>query len=410
MADGRGPKVLLAGHNSLDIIPDLSSLAAGFAAFRPGSLIHTQGVRFATGGAVLNTGLALHRLGMRVRLLIKVGRDPFGQILQTLITDQLNIATECGQTELMLVEEEAAGTSFTLVLSPKNADRMFVGYSGTNQTFSASDVKEDDLEDVALFHFGYPPLLEKMYSDGGKALAALFAHVRRRGIVTSLDMCMPDVQGESSRVDWPSFLANVLPHVDVFMPSMEEIMFMLDRERFDAIKSSGREFIASITERDLVSIGQALVDMGARIVGLKLGDYGLYMRTGSCHSDNAGDIVRPRWWKSLCRMDWSDRELYIPCFSVLVTGTTGAGDCTIAGFLSGMLHELTIETCMTHAVAVGACSVEQVDATSGVPSWKDVQDRIKQGWPMLESGIPLKDWKQHDGVYYGPRDRNRVHG
>jgi sugar/nucleoside kinase (ribokinase family) len=47
-------------------------------------------------------------------------------------------------------------------------------------------------------------------------------------------------------------------------------------------------------------------------------------------------------------------------------GTTGSGDCTIAGFHAGLLRGLPPEDAMTAAVAVGACYCEVPDATTGV--------------------------------------------
>ena len=99
-------------------------------------------------------------------------------------------------------------------------------------------------------------------------------------------------------------------------------------------------------------------------LGLKLGEDGFYVRT-------------------------ADREFHAPCFKTKVVGTTGSGDCTIAGFLAGWLKGLPLEEIVTSAVAVGACNVEAADATSGIIPWDKVQARVKAGWPRLESRIRL---------------------
>ncbi|MCK4602884.1 MAG: carbohydrate kinase family protein, partial [Phycisphaerae bacterium] len=57
-------QVVVAGHICLDIIPTFSELKGDLAAaFVPGNLINVGPAVTATGGAVSNTGLALHRLG-----------------------------------------------------------------------------------------------------------------------------------------------------------------------------------------------------------------------------------------------------------------------------------------------------------------------------------------------------------
>ncbi|MCF8566705.1 carbohydrate kinase family protein [Alicyclobacillus tolerans] len=421
------PKVLFAGHISLDIIPDLSQVTGGFEVFRPGGLVLVDGVRFTTGGAVLNTGLALHRLGSSVRLLIHIGADPYGRILRELVKSALHSRTaahaEKPRSDVVVLEREGEQTSFTFVFSPKDTDRMFVSCPGTNSRFRLDDIEDEFLQGIELFHFGYPPLLQHVYLDGGESLARMLKGLQRRGIVTSLDMCMPDLQGASGQVDWRSFLSRVLPYVDVFMPSVEELFFMLRPRTFlcESQFAVGLPAGQKLWEADLAEMAQTLVDMGTRIAGIKLGDQGLYVRTGEVQhpgdaseasgtdpASGVGDAAhsrRPSWWQGLTAEKWNHRELYIPCFQAQVAGTTGAGDSTIAGFLSGLLHGLAPEECMTHAVAVGACSVEQMDATSGIPTWEQVQGRLQKGWASLPPMVALSNWAARDSLHYGPRDQ-----
>ena len=70
---------VVAGHLCLDIIPGLGHLQSGefLRLFQPGHLIEVGPAAFSTGGAVPNTGLALHRLGVRTQLIAIVGSDLF---------------------------------------------------------------------------------------------------------------------------------------------------------------------------------------------------------------------------------------------------------------------------------------------------------------------------------------------
>ena len=103
---------------------------------------------------------------------------------------------------------------------------------------------------------------------------------------------------------------------------------------------------------------------------------------------------------------WADRELLAPCFAVQVVGTTGSGDSTIAGFLAGMLTGQSPEQAVGSAVGVGACNVEAADATSGVPTWAAVQERIAAGWPRRRVDIPLPGWRvdRDTGLWRGSGD------
>jgi sugar/nucleoside kinase (ribokinase family) len=127
--------------------------------------------------------------------------------------------------------------------------------------------------------------------------------------------------------------------------------------------------------------------MGAVVAAIKLGDQGLYLRT-------TPDAARMR---AFCdrvglRADaWLDREVLSPCFQArTVKGTTGSGDATIAGLLAALLRGASPREAATGATAVGACSVEAVDPTSGIPTWTRVAERVADGWPRQPVEIALQ--------------------
>ena len=75
--------VVVAGHICLDIIPAFRrNTSAPDALFAPGALVEIGQAVLSTGGAVSNTGLALHRLGTPVRLMGKIGDDLFGEAVR----------------------------------------------------------------------------------------------------------------------------------------------------------------------------------------------------------------------------------------------------------------------------------------------------------------------------------------
>jgi sugar/nucleoside kinase (ribokinase family) len=247
-----------------------------------------------------------------------------------------------------------------------------------------------------------------MYEKDGAALARLLALPRKLGLTVSLDMSRPDPQSDSGKVNWRSLLRRVLPKVDVFLPSIEELLFMIDRPRYDALlRRHGDIRIArDIDAATLARLGAELLDMGAAAAAIKLGDQGLYLRT----TDR-----KARWASAgACRPSdldpWLGRELLAPCFEVAVAGTTGAGDCTIAGFLAALLRGEEPAGALRAAVAVGACSVERADATSGVPAWGKVARRLTRGWPQRACRLRLPGWQRLPGagILVGPHDRSRA--
>ncbi|MEI7832555.1 MAG: PfkB family carbohydrate kinase [bacterium] len=345
--------VVVAGHVCLDIFPDLPVQPDHVWQLVPGMLRQVGPARLAPGGVVANTGLALHRLGLRPRLVGAVGRDLFGQAVLEAFQ-----AHDSALTEYMLVREDAA-TAYAVVLSPPGMDRMFLAHTGANDTFSPDDLTDAHLAGARMLHVGYPPLLRRTYVDGGTALRDCFRRAKRLGLVTSLDMSLPDPASESGQVEWVAWLATVLPETDVFLPSLEELVFMLDRPRWLA----GGDLLNDGT---VPRMAARLLDMGVGTIVVKLGAQGLYAQTAV-------------------------RAIHAPCFRVAVQGTTGAGDCTVAGFLAGIIHGYTLDECATLAVGAGACCVEAVDAFSGLIDLEILQRRISAGWERHPVNINMEE-------------------
>jgi len=362
---------VVAGHVAFDMIPSFPHHAGVDMAnlLQPGKLIEVGAVTTATGGAVANTGIPMHRFGLRVRLVGRTGDDIFGQATASLL------ARESAELADGLVVAKGEPSCYTLVINPPGSDRAFLHYPGPNDTFVAADVKDAELAAARLMHFGYPPLMQLMCADNGAELVSLFSRARSHGCTTSLDMALPDPDGPSGRADWPTILDRLLPHVDVFLPSLDEILFMLARPE------SGDQ----VTIELLDSVAAQLLDMGVAIVVLKLGDQGLYVRTTT-------DIARLQRTEA-DPAAWLGRQMYAPCYEVEVAGTVGSGDCTIAGFLAGLLHGQTPEQTLSSATGSGACNVERPDATSGIPDWQTLQTRIAGDWPKKPATLPLPGWQ-----------------
>ena len=134
-----------------------------------------------------------------------------------------------------------------------------------------------------------------------------------------------------------------------------------------------------------------LLRLGVKMAVIKLGERGLYLRTAGV--ERLGQMGRGA---PASPAAWADQELWAPCFQVEVVGTTGAGDATIAGFLSGLLRYLPPLQAMVAAVGVGACDVEAADATSGIRSWEETLQRIASGWPQHVMALAATGWTRDE--------------
>lgn len=382
---------VVAGHICLDIIPSLLGTGDFASTFRPGRLLEAGPAVMATGGAVSNTGRALHKLGINTRLMGKIGNDIFGQAILDIIKGQ----SEHLADGMRLAPGEAS--SYTIILSPPNTDRIFFHCPGPNDTFTAADVDYQLLQQVDLFHFGYPPLMKQLYQHNGAELVKIFQRAKATGVTTSLDMAMPDPNAPSGQADWPAILKATLPLVDLFVPSIEEILLTLYPDRFEQIAGG----TASIDPPLLSRVAADLLDLGAKVILLKAGELGLYLRT-------AGEATLAEMGRA-CPGDvagWAHREFWVPVFKTTVAGTTGAGDSAIAGFLATLLRDLSPTEAVTIAAAVGACNVEAPDAISGIRSWPETLARIQAGWPRQQLEIEAPGWRfdAAQQLWVGPND------
>ena len=364
-------KVISAGHICLDITPvfptgkqydQLSSLLV------PGKLIQMEGADVHTGGSVANTGLALKLLGCDVTLMGKVGDDAFGMMIQSILA-------RYGAGGLLV--DHNSSTSYSVVLAVPGIDRIFLHNPGANDTFTGADIPEETLRDAALFHFGYPPLMRKTWENDGAELISIFRRVKEKGIATSLDLAAVDPNAPAGRADWEKILSDVLPFVDFFVPSFEELCWMLDRKRYDRLAMKGGDITDGLDlKAEALPLAEKLLSMGCRSVMIKCGTSGILLRTAGREA-----IAQIGSRLELDADIWCDQTVFQPCFRAdRVLSGTGAGDTSIAAFLAAVLSGRGPEACAALAGAEGACCVTAYDALSGLKPLDELEERIRRGW------------------------------
>jgi sugar/nucleoside kinase (ribokinase family) len=360
--------VVVAGHICVDITPAFGPVPGRRVEdiLRPGKLLQVGPPAISTGGAVSNTGLSMRRMGLRVSLMGKCGDDPFGDLIIRLIKAEAPGA-EAG---MRVVPGEQ--TSYSIVIAPPGVDRMFLHCPGANDTFGPEDVDAEIVRRARLFHFGYPPLMKRMYLQGGAELAQLLREAAGTGVRTSLDMAMPDPATPGGQADWRAILGAALPHTDVFLPSVEEIMFALNRRRYDELNAAPDGFPDGLTGDDARGLADQCLAMGARIVVIKCGHVGAYLQVTRDARALKGLAARPA--------DWAGAALFEPaCLVRDIKSATGAGDSAIAGFLCALLKGEAPAWCMAALTAVGAQNLSALDSVSGVRSWGETVAQIEAG-------------------------------
>jgi len=117
----------------------------------------------------------------------------------------------------------------------------------------------------------------------------------------------------------------------------------------DIVLPSGSEASLLVHEPDADMACQRLLEMGVKVVVLKMGDRG-------CRVFSAGGTVD------------------VPGFKVRAIDPTGAGDCFDAGFISGYLDNLPLYEAARLANAMGALAASRMGPMEGTFSLKEVLD------------------------------------
>lgn len=378
-------QVIVAGHICLDVTPQFTaSLKVNIKdLFIPGKLINMEEVNISTGGPVSNTGIALQKMGIKTKLMGKVGNDFFGSGIVNLLKKQNN------HDGMIVMDGEE--TSYTIVIVPPGIDRIFLHNPGANNTFKADDLDYDFIKKARLFHFGYPPLMRSIFMNDGAELKEIFRRIKEMGVTTSLDMSVPDRNSESGKVDWNKVLEQTLPFVDLFLPSYEEIIFMIAREKFEEMggNSNPHDLLENFDENLLAEISDKLLDFGAKIIAIKCGEKGFYLRT-------AGEEKLRKMGTALPGdiQNWANREIYEESYFVPeVASATGSGDSSIAGFLSSYLNGLSVEKSIKMACAVGAQNVTRLDALSGIRDWEFTEHFVSENGEKNRLEFNTDRWK-----------------
>ena len=276
-----------------------------------GQLALVERMELHTGGCAVNTGIALAKLGRRVAVLGKVGRDGFGDFV-------CNVLAQYGIDTSGVVRDPVTNTSATMVMVDPEGERTFLHYLGANGTLCADDVDFDVVKQAEILHVAGSFLMPTF---DGQQTAEVLQKAHEMGVKTSLDTAW-DSTGR-----WFATIEPVLPHIDYFLPSFEE-----------AVQIAGCD--------EPEEVADFFLGYGMEIVALKMGAQGCFVKS-------------------------AERTIRLPAYNVQVVDATGAGDCFAAGFLAGLSMGWDLELTAKLANAAGAACVTAIGATTGVRSLEE---------------------------------------
>jgi sugar/nucleoside kinase (ribokinase family) len=326
-----------------------------------------------------------------------VGNDFAGSAVEILLRRE--------QIPFELETDPLRPTSLGIALTPAGMDKISMFLKGASQQTQANDIRRAKLSQSDLLHFGYPTSMPVMFEKNGDELLRFLQNAKENNVTCSLDMSLPSLDSEAGRTDWRPILERILPLVDIFVPSCEESFFMLHRDRYieKVGTDRGENFIESVTDSDVREIADEFLDMGAKIVLIKAGAKGLYLRTAqpAGFSNMGRAMPEPAYWCA--------RELWqLPVYAEQIVSATGAGDVAIAGFLASFLSGGVPEDAL-HAATIAAHYCLQSADTSGklLPLEAMLLDAEKSELRYEKVLLPSGYWKDSsaDGIFYGMHDK-----
>lgn len=301
-----GPEVVILGDVNVDLIAHYPQFPV------PSQDALASSIEAHCGGSAANTAAALSQLGIRARLIGRVGRDPMGHYA-------LGCLKNAGVRVEGIQRDPIHTTGLIYVIVTPDGERTMLSERGANAHTGPGGLRKSLFRSASLLHLsGYALLAEPQRAAALRALGiALEYHVP-----VSLD---PGLLLCRLR---PAELLELLPALDILLPTLDEASALTGQ---------------SLPE----SCAQALEAHGARALVMKLGEAGCLLAAG-------GETAR------------------LPAFSVQPRDATGAGDAFDAGLIVGHLAGLGWTSAALLANACGAVAVSRVGAADRAPDAGEV--------------------------------------
>ena len=301
-------------------IVDVLAKSVNAEVFETGSQ-PVENIKLSFGGDALNEAVVLTRLGKKVDLISKVGKDEAGSRVLSFLKDS-------GVSVDKITVEHGLDTSINIVLIDEHGERHFL----TNPTGSQRKLSEEDIypyldsvNDIVSFASIFvSPLLDI------PALTKIFKKIKEKP-----DRILVADLTKAKRGERLEDLADLLPYVDYILPNEDEIALLTG-------------------EKDPYINAGLLIESGVSCAVIKCGSDGCIIRT-------------------------KDEMYQIPAYSVNnCIDTTGAGDSFAAGFLWALSEGMSLIDCGCFACAAASCTVECVGATDGVISVETPLSRYEE--------------------------------
>ncbi len=270
-----------------------------------GAVSLVDDIRLTAAGTAAGVAVNCAKLGLRTLLVGAIGEDEKGDLL-------LALAKRDGIDTSAVRRLSGFPTSATMLTIRSNGDRPAFHRLGASNFLALDSSDYDTVLAVKFLHLGGVGALPQL---DGQATADLLAAAKARGCTVTCDLIAPSMGTLDA-------LKAALPHVDYFMPSLEEAAQISERE-------------------EPADVARFFMDLGAKACVFKWGSRGSYLAT-------------------------KDGHRRIPAFKVDVVDTTGCGDSYCAGFIAGLHRGWPIDEACRLASATAGLVATGLGTDAGV--------------------------------------------
>jgi ribokinase len=269
-----------------------------------------KGFEEACGGSAANTVVGLARLGCKVGFIGKVAKDPEGKMLMEGFRRE-------GVNTKGIIRADAGRSGTVMGFVDERGERALYVDPGVNDTISFEEIDVGYACQAKFIHL--TSFVGKMSFETQKRLVENLPE----DVKVSLD------PGELYAGKGMKALNPILKRTFVFMPNSRELALLTGIE-------------------DYVKGVEKMLELGIKIVAVKLGGKGCYVTDGR-------------------------ESHHVEAFKVQIVDTTGAGDAFCAGFLYGLLNGKSLKECAKLGNFVASRCIMKMGARTGLPRLEDLK-------------------------------------
>ncbi len=280
-----------------------------------GDLAYIDELRLTVAGTAGGTIIDCAKLGLSTLAVGAVGDDEKADFV-------VSVLEKFGADTAGFERIKGVPTSSTILNIRPNGERPALHLRGACDYFMPPNKEKLDIFDCKVFHLGGTGLLKKL---DGSVSVELLKDAKENGCITTWDL----IGATESTID---IVKPLLPHIDYFMPSIEEASIMCGLD-------------------DPNDIAKYYLDNGVTNCVLTMGGEGsLFVN--------------------------KDETIKTPAFDINVVDTTGCGDAFDAGMITSLINDFDLEKSLKFATTTSGLVATGLGSDAGIIDFDDTINKM----------------------------------